>query len=413
MRRENFKINSCLSASASQTMGSTQTLLEYLSTPNPQINSEHSWTGSNTISTGPMWCAFTKMRIWKDFKFDTINKLYKDILNQKFSAEELPNFKHNFPYHLTEIRNENTLNSLLIRWNNAVVSAALAASQRRLSKEIASHSTEDREIFMACGCQATVVPRQVLKQNKKIPDWAGIMKDNMHELCEGKRIMHMNLLPGDTKLSTKWSSKSIQKDKKSSQVKAPINQILTYCAHAQVRYGYIITQEELVVFRVYERPNLLKPLQREQRNAPPKELHLGKNEYMWNMEYRAIPWELDGGKSSNNLTVNLSLWLLHMLAAQDRSLKEVYPKLGTEHLAPTTGDNQFSSFSNKDSQQDDDTDSNPRVSQLSSFNSKRAREDDNDSLDMEFGKINRSASKRRRGIQPYDVSMSFGSHTSR
>lgn len=387
---------------------STQTLLDYLTTPNPPINSEHSWTGSNTKSTGTMWCAYSKLKVWKDFKFDTLNELYKDLLYRVFNEEDLPNFNQKFPYHITEIRNENTLNSLLVRWNNAVVSAALAASQGHSLKD--SESRGEGDIFMACGCQATIVPRQELMQNKKIPDWAGIMKNNVHVLCEGKRIMHTNLLPGDTKLSTKWKSQSIEKAKANPETNAPINQVLTYCAHAQVRYGYIITQEELVVFRVSERLKLSKPPQRKPRYNPPMKLQLGKEKYAWHMEYKAIPWELNGGPRSNDLTVNLALWWLHMLAAQERSIGAAYPNLGTKELNSEAGDSRLSSFSNKDSRQGDDT--NPMASQLSSFDSKRKWDDDENSHDMTLGRVDERASKRRGGVQPDDVSMSFDSQIS-
>ena len=51
----------------------TQTLLEYLISPNPQVNSEHSWTGSNIKSTGNMWGGF-ELEIWEDFSFETLLK---------------------------------------------------------------------------------------------------------------------------------------------------------------------------------------------------------------------------------------------------------------------------------------------------------------------------------------------------
>jgi len=393
-------------------MASTHTtLLEYLITPNPQINSENSWKGSNTKSTGSMWLSYSELNVWEEFNFNSLNELYKDTLQQLFNTDDLPSFNQKLPYHITEIRSENTLNSLLIRWNNAVVSAALAASQSRSLNKRKSPSPRE-EIFMACGCQATILPRQDLKLNKKLPDWAGIMKGNTHKLPEKNRIVHANLLPGDTKLSTKWNSKSIEKNKINSENKAPINQLLTYCVIAKVRYGYIITQEELVVFRVSETHRSGTPAPPKSKLGP-QDVQIGKSKYKHTMEYKAIPWKPDGGPRSDGLTVNLALWGLHMLAAQERSLLAVYSKLVVEKQ-----DSIFSSFATRASKLDDSgSDIDLPVSQLSSFNSKRRREDDDHSEDdvvpeRADKRAGKRAGRRKRDLKLQDVSMSFGSQAS-
>lgn len=362
-----------------------QTLLSYLKHPNPHINSEHSYIGSNTKTSGAMWCAYEELKVWEDFTFETLKRLYKDLLYQPFSEDELPNFNQKLPYHITEIRNENTLNSLLVRWNNAVVSAALAASQSKLSGNSRSGSRKEGEIFMACGCQATLDH----PKGRKIPDWAGIMKDKVYDnFVDGqKRVTHKNLLPGDTKLSTKWNSEKMEKAKNDPAMKAPINQILTYCVTAEVRYGYLITQEEVVVFRISERdlsePDLESKGQRRrlEKNAlgMPQEKMFGRGK-SWYMEYKAIPWELDEGVRSNNLTVNLALWWLHMLAVQERSLEATYSKLGGQISSSEAGDSGSCSLKDNDSQEDDYIHSFSRASQ-SSFHTKRGREESESSLE--------------------------------
>jgi len=392
-----------------------QTLLDYLSTPNPLINSRHSWTGSNTKSTSNGWCSYSHPPVeWKEFNFDTLSELNKDLLYQEFSEEDLPNFNQKLPYHMTEIRNENTLNSLLVRWNNAVVSAALAAAQSESLKKVGSRNGHEEEIFMACGCQAAIVPR-FNKKKRVIPDWAGIVKDNVHEqLVDGPktiRISHYNFLPGDTKLSSKWRSEDINKEK--AEVKAPLNQVLTYCAEARVRYGYIITQEELVVLRITEKSRSPKPAKLKPRGGPPQEKQLGKQDFKHSLEYKSVPWEQERNAQSNELTVNLALWWLHLLAAQERSLKESYSELGAKDVAPGPRNRQFSSFSNRDGgQPDEDSGSKPSFSQFSSFNSKRSRDDDEDLVDVEMGGLDRNPRKRRGGARSHDASMSFGSQSS-
>jgi hypothetical protein len=243
----------------------TQTLLEYLISPNPQVNSEHSWTGSNTKSTGNMWGGI-ELEIWEDFSFETLFEIYGDLLRRHFDPQDLPDFNKNLPYHLTKIRNEDTLEISLIRWNNVVVSAALAVSQRTPLNAADFQDERCGEIFMACGGQASIEPRKDIDHKaKKKPDWAGIKKEDVQPLDVSgtTRTMHKNLLPGDTKLGTKWKSEKIVQNKNSAEVKAPIQQILSYCVKAHVRYGYLITQDELVVFRVSEIPS--QPSQTTQR----------------------------------------------------------------------------------------------------------------------------------------------------
>ena len=88
------------------------------------------------------------------------------------------------------------------------------------------------------------------------PDWAGTQKVPDDKTQEGTS-RPPNILTGDSKLAKKWSSNKIidgfVTSEKSDWLK-PLRQIYTYCVKANARYGYIITDEEVVVVRV--RPNL-------------------------------------------------------------------------------------------------------------------------------------------------------------
>jgi hypothetical protein len=177
---------------------------------------------------------------------------------------------------------------------------------------------------------ANFKPRKDLNYStKKMPDWAGTKKENAHLLDVGgrTRMMHINLLPGDTKLATKWKSEKILQSKNSAEMKELIQQIQKYCVHAQVRYGYLLTQDEQVAFRVSEIPQPSQATQRKKRSAQSQDPSIGGSEYIWNLKYKAIPWETNGGGSLHNLTVNLALWWLHMLAAWQGSLQSEYSDL--------------------------------------------------------------------------------------
>lgn len=291
-------------------------------------------------------------------------------MRRHFDPQDLPDFNKNLPYHLTKIRNEDTLEISLIRWNNVVVSAALAVSQRTPLNAADFQDERCGEIFMACGGQASIEPRKDIDHKaKKMPDWAGIKKEDVQPLDVSgtTRTMHKNLLPGDTKLGTKWKSEKIVQNKNSAEVKPPIQQILSSCVKAQVRYGYLITQDELVVFRVSEIPSQpSQATQRKKRSAQPEDPSFGGSKYTWNLKYKPIPWEKNRGEYTHNLTINFTLWWLHMLAARQRSLQSWYADLRTEYQPSTpVMDSASSSFN---------------------ISAKRSRQDDEDSFGMMLGR---------------------------
>lgn len=154
------------------------------------------------------------------------------------------------------------------------------------------------------------------------PDWAGIKTGGEHEVDKPK-----NILPGDTKVSKKWTSAGIESgdvpdfDKKPGWIES-LGQIFTYCTKANARYGYFITDEELVVFRI--RPRI------EARTDKPDNTPAQQAEKDGVLEFKSIPWENhspDPDADNDNLTVNLALWWLHIMAAESSSIEEQYPPL--------------------------------------------------------------------------------------
>lgn len=98
----------------------------------------------------------------------------------------------------------------------------------------------------------------------------------------------------------------------------PIKQIFTYCMRAGVRYGYLITDYELIVVRIRPKgPNKGQSSSGSRfstRCSRPREL---VNQAT--LDFEAIPWS---HKTSDKLTVNLALWGLHLMAARDGTLTE-------------------------------------------------------------------------------------------
>ncbi|KAF4450663.1 hypothetical protein F53441_6324 [Fusarium austroafricanum] len=89
--------------------------------------------------------------------------------------------------------------------------------------------------------------------------------------------------------ATAWKSKYLSERRLNAD--QPIRRIATYCLHADRRYGFILTSEELVVVCVSSATrNLEDPCQ---------------------LEWEAIPWAAQGGQ---DLTVPLSLWFMTMMS---------------------------------------------------------------------------------------------------
>ncbi|KAH8774679.1 hypothetical protein F5883DRAFT_355517, partial [Diaporthe sp. PMI_573] len=107
---------------------------------------------------------------------------------------------------------------------------------------------------------------------------------------------------GDSKLGQKWKSAHLKhQDLREAGVISgsttdithertkPLEQIATYCRVGETRYGYVVTQDELVVLRA-------RRIRKTGPNSTPQSAAF---------EYKAIPWAEHG---QGNLTVNLAIW---------------------------------------------------------------------------------------------------------
>ena len=129
----------------------------------------------------------------------------------------------------------------------------------------------------------------------------------------------------------------------------PLAQIFTYCVRNDARYGYIITDKELVAVRVgptkENDPDLKRsvgtPRSIENIKSKPKRTR-SKKEMVEQVapyiralkkgciEYKVIPWSHHATtqhEESTVMTVNLALWWLHMMAAKDGEIQDEYAPL--------------------------------------------------------------------------------------
>lgn len=319
-------------------------LISYLTKPNPIVSSGKSWPGNNTASRRNTYLEPNAIMDWADFNHETLQAMYGETLKIKIRGQKLPDFGGHFPFHFIEIQDEDSLEALLIRWNNAVVSCALSVAQNdphlRASSDLGDVSNE---IYMARGGHAHIP--QTEKKKGLRPDWAGIIR-SLVQPTSNEHQSHKNVLPGDTKLSTKWSSTKWKSSQESQDVefKKPLCQLLTYCERAQVRYGYILTQEELVAIRISVRPGTKAPATQTSRPGLPRSCNVQtKMEMEFStanvgsatahriVEFKSVPWENGGEAGEDQLSINLALWWLHMMAARERSIASEYDDLCKEY----------------------------------------------------------------------------------
>jgi len=225
---------------------STQPLLAYLSVRNTHLDARASPRSQNTksISRVNRWDQPKNVVKWHDFEYDALQSIYdgslSEILGQPFELETF-----NIPQvPFCQIHDEDSLETLISKWNQSMISSALSAAQ---DDHLQIQVTE--KIYMCKGGQASWPSETSVKRR---PDWGAVKHSTIDVKSKGKA---KNILPGDTKLSSKWSSSTINPgDIEKHDVRQdwyqPMAQIFTYCVRNNARYGYLITDKELVVIRV-------------------------------------------------------------------------------------------------------------------------------------------------------------------
>ena len=334
--KDNAALRSNISLSMEQ---KGRKLLDYLTLPNPRLNCKSPDGGNTTTTTRFTLRTFPKaIWQWEDFGVSSVDAAYggalKATLNRAYllgDHSNIPGFPHR------EIWDEDSLEGLLILWNWRVVSDALAAAQQDIWEDPSREA-----IYMVRGGQAfnpgngikkpkTIDPtrkKRVLKgqqppqppqppqpqQSRPLrPDWAGLRRlHDERENLKRTRKKPNNILPGDTKVSSKWKSSQIEigtlESRPTKDWFKPIGQLYGYCFQAKARYGYVITDEELVAMRFdFEDPTVGPEKNGESRDA------------LTTLFFKAIPWNdqsLTAGPNGEALTVNLALWLLYLAAAR-------------------------------------------------------------------------------------------------
>lgn len=160
-----------------------------------------------------------------------------------------------------------------------------------------------------------------LAQTKLERYWAvydGKVEDMNYTAAPKDHKKHLAFAIGDSKLCQGWKSAWIQESLAEGYINTkpsttsvhaerlrPLERLATYCRLAGTRYGFILTQSELVAFRVRRLDSTLV-------STTPPVLH---NRSYAGIEYKSVPWHASG---PGKLTANLAIWALGCMGMNDQ-----------------------------------------------------------------------------------------------
>lgn len=214
-------------------MSRKTTILEELSKPNPALTDHAKW-GTNT--TNSRWVAVEGWTQWKDFTAEKLYAVFSDLVESEWSIRS--DF-HGVPSAWDrDFHDEDEFEHLVSRFILPQVNAALrhALKTAKLNFEL-DLGRAGRTYYEPGG------------DRRFKPDWA-LCSDRAIMTFEDGSYRYYNIMPGDSKLSIKWKSSFYDDPENSSYWKDPVRQTVQYCIQSHSRYGFIITDGELVVLRI-------------------------------------------------------------------------------------------------------------------------------------------------------------------
>ncbi|KAK0710069.1 hypothetical protein B0T26DRAFT_805617 [Lasiosphaeria miniovina] len=302
-------------------------LLHHLSSPKPKLQATPQ-SKSRTNTSNQSWRRPSRIAKWEDFDCASLMKccggLFRDMLQHAIEPLKFPLLEKG----AVTFADEDALQKHFIsQWTHPIVSTALSHAQLQSS----DRGLRPPFVDMVAGGNA-----QRIARNK--PDWAGTRAAAAAAAAApyddpnvAINILPVNILPGDTKVSYKWrSTEIVAKEVGANDLVQnwfwPLRQIFTYCMNFGTRYGYIVTDEEVVAFRVRVPQERLQVSKLGGRKlVRPKD--------GGTIEYAAIYDSTQSQGGEKRLTENLAIWWLHLLAANNRSIQTAYDPLQDEKLA--------------------------------------------------------------------------------
>ncbi|KAG6105424.1 hypothetical protein E4U13_007878 [Claviceps humidiphila] len=256
------------------------TIHDVLSRPSPEPDLGWASRGPNVYSES--WVPVSEWRPWVDFTHRNLTSMYAQVLNARWSGEGPQSIAIPFSRFDSLVPDEQSLNHFLSKYLWPSVNEALGQATSIM--------------YLGPGS---------FGQNMASPDW-GLFSMPTPMPQEMLDI----LLPGLTKLSTKWYPEMRLSEHQSvrSEWASPVSQVSTCAALSDCRYGFLITDEALVVLRFTKKRLDASGTQSGDDNNPTGAV----NVELLPPEYAVIPMSASG---KENLTVKLAVFCLCLMAS--------------------------------------------------------------------------------------------------
>ncbi|KAI8955928.1 hypothetical protein F4801DRAFT_527387 [Xylaria longipes] len=355
--------------------GMAKSIFEYLTIKNPDLKHENRMDCS--LSREEWWLAPKRLVPWDEFNFQTMMNMFDKRLKTELMRNDR---KLDYPAPRISLKAEGTVSgedtvvNILTRWTKPMVTTALEAVDDVFGPvfwvppslaDARSIATPELQPEAAQGGgKSKSQPLRKCKARRSIsnsasrsgsrpprPDGAGILLSDL----ENNSVLQNNQQGGiksstrlacEIKPGSMWTSKALlsgelvdedgywQENKAKSREASPLVQVYNYCVKLDTRYGFLITSKEILAVRVG--PPLESRLL--DSSKPSDEMTEKKlNDLLWYqgvMEYAVVPWGNYRTKGRyENLTINLTLWVLCILAGQDYRPDWNYKALLEERLA--------------------------------------------------------------------------------
>ncbi|KAI1164687.1 hypothetical protein F5B18DRAFT_614039 [Nemania serpens] len=294
--------------------------LTYLTLANPAVDSTGCKGGDSSKSSQRY--KPDDVKPWTDLTLENFEATYKDVLLHPLGDPERRNATE-IPPRMRRLFEEESVKRLVECWNEKVVQHVLDGTQSILNQKLPGGSFADGQLYFTRNCGEGHITNE--KGILQKPDWCLYLATDDSEVG-----VYKNLLPGDIKPAKRWKSEWINSSKPGLKRKANLvlAQITKYMSLGNTRYGFMLSEEELVAMRLskFIRDTQTHEELAQHESAYTKQL---KNSTMSfnedpdgcyadaarregvQLEYCRVPW---ASSRANNFTVNLALWWLSVLA---------------------------------------------------------------------------------------------------
>jgi len=316
-------------------MPSKASILNVLSGECPAIDTIRTKPGTNTTST--YWPDVDTWTRWDEFNAQNLYTIYQSVVDAEWVSGAAGSVDPSS--WDTRVFDEDSLEHYLSKFLLPPVNAALGHARHVLDMD------KEDDLNVGRGGRCYYGGGDTTRLFK--PDWS-LCSDSQSQDSK----LYKNLLPGDTKVAIKWQS-SMHKTAAHYAWKDPVRQILYYMTEVKVRYGWLITDAELVVLRVsLELTGSGQAADRPKRelgsaalghsrmsssetdlsrlSSALQSVSLSNSIYTpqddgveaYRVEYQAIPWKSSGPQ----LSIRLALFYLAMMAGYgSHSILPAYP----------------------------------------------------------------------------------------